>query len=100
MTDHNASEVVLHQGGGASFVAPDGVNLFRAITLRNTMRLYAKNGMRPNRNLGPAQMLLIAKEYTGKDYKRSQIEQAVVDVSTWIETMKAALPITNVGEQP
>lgn len=93
MTNPNASFVQTHAGGGASFVGPDAVNLYRAITLRSALSLFAKTGMVPTRGVTATSMLAMASEYTGKKYKRGQHQQAANDMVTWIETMKAALPI-------
>jgi hypothetical protein len=38
-------------------------------------------------------LLKIASEYTGVKYKRGEYEKAREDLTTWIETMKLALPI-------
>lgn len=93
MTNPNASFVQTHASGGTSFVGPDAVNLFRAITLRSALSMYAKIGMVPTRGVTATSMLAMATTYTGKKYKRGQHQQAADDMVTWIETMKAALPI-------
>lgn len=87
------SEVVVHKSG-TTFAGPDAVNLYRAIVLRSSMRMYRRCGIKPTRGVGPTQMLALAGEYTGKKYKRGQLEQAEADVQTWIDTMKAAIPVT------
>jgi len=93
-----SSYVELHQGGGVSFVGPDAVNLMRAITLRRALELYARTGMLLARGVSPTQLLKIAQEYTGKAYKRGQYDQAAQDVGTWVEAMKAAMPISEEGQ--
>lgn len=97
----NASFVEVHEGGGTSFVGPDAVNLYRAITLKVALKMYAKSGMLMTRTVRPTNMLLLATEYTGKSYKRGEHAKAAEELTVWIETMKTALPITNTktGEQ-
>lgn len=89
------SEIIHHASGGTTLAGPDAVNLYRALTLASALSLYARTGMKMTRGAGPAQMLAMAKEYTGKAYKRTELLQASVDVKTWADTMKAALPITD-----
>ena len=95
MTNPNQSEVVVHKGGGTTFAGPDAVNLFRAITLKSALSMYAACGMIPTRGVTATVMLKIAKEYTGKTYKRGEHAKAALDVSVWIETMKAAMPVSH-----
>lgn len=76
-----------------SFVGPDAVNLFRAITLKNALSMYARSGMLPNRHVRPTNLLLMATEYTGIVYKRGEHAKASEDVRIWVETMKAAIPV-------
>jgi hypothetical protein len=78
--------------GGTTFSGPDGTNLFRAATLVSALRLL-KVGITPTRGLTSKKAFAIAKEYTGKTYKRGQHDQAIADVGVWVATMKAALPI-------
>jgi len=91
------SEIVLHKGGGSTIAGKDGVFFYRAIQLRTFMKLYRKTGLIPTRGVGAKQMLAIATEYTAKTYKNSpaQMDQAIEDLNTWIETMRAALPVTD-----
>lgn len=94
------SRVELHPGGGTSFVGRDAVNLTRAITLKASLTLYAKTGMIPTRNVRATDLLRMASEYTGKTYKRGQHELAAADVGAWVETMKAAIPVTTGRPKP
>lgn len=80
--------------GGTTFVGPDAVNLFRAATLKSAIGLLTK-GITPTRGMTMKRALGMAKEYTGKDYKRTQAAQAMADIQIWIDTMKAALPIVS-----
>jgi len=89
------SEIVHHKTGGTSFVGADAVNLYRAVHVKQALLMYAKTGLKMTRGATPAVLLAIAREYSGKTYKRGQYLQAADDVQVWIDTMKAALPITD-----
>ena len=87
------SEVVVSKYGTV-YAGPDAVNLFRAKTLKASLIMYARCGLRPSRHITPTNMLKIAKEYTGKDYKGNhKYFDAAADVQVWIDTMIAAMPI-------
>lgn len=88
------SEIIHHKGGGTTLSGPDAVNLYRAATLKVSLQLYAKTGMIPTRGVTGPMMLKMATEYTGKTYKRGQYVQAAADVGVWVDTMRAALPVS------
>jgi hypothetical protein len=77
--------------GGVALVGPDAVALFRVAALASVLGLLSK-GISPMRGLTVKRALEIAKEYTGRTYKRTEIERARADLRVWIETMKLALP--------
>jgi hypothetical protein len=76
-----------------SYVGPDAVQAFRALTIASGLRLYAKTGMKPNRAYTPTAMLKAATGITGKTYKRGAYVEAADDLQSWANEMKAALPI-------
>lgn len=91
----NQSEVV-YSDGATSFVGPDAVNLLRAAHVKVALSMYAKSGMLMTRGATPTVLLKIAEEYTGKKYKgKDKYIEAAEGVRIWIETMKAALPVTD-----
>ena len=73
----------------------DGVDLFRAATIKSGLGLYRKTGMKPNRAWTPTAMLAAAGQITGKRYKRGQFQQAEDDLQIWIDACKAAMPIVD-----
>jgi hypothetical protein len=79
--------------GHTTFAGPDATRLFAATALRGAIQLYLKTGMRANRAYTPTAMRAAASRVTGKPYKRTELAQAAADLTTWIEAMKAALPI-------
>ena len=100
MTDKPTPTFVQTGPGGTSFVGPDAVDLYRAITLKVALGFYVKTKMLMTRNATPTTLLTIATEYTGKAYKRGQHQIAHDDLVIWIETMKAAMPVIDQdGEQ-
>lgn len=86
------NEGITLSAAGTMFSGPDATHLFRAITLRSALKL-AKAGIKINRHTSPTDLLKMAKLYTGKVYKRGQYDQARDDLTVWIDTMKAAIPI-------
>ena len=90
---------IIHSAGGVTFAGPDAVALFRATTLWSGLRLYARSRIKPNRAWTPTAMLKAAGQITGKVYKRGQYETAAADLRIWIDTMKAALPVTIVEDK-
>lgn len=87
----NESSVTITKSGGVMFSGPDAVNLARAISVKSALRL-AMVGLTV-RGVTKTGLLKIASEYTGKQYKRGEYQKAREDLTTWIETMKLALPI-------
>ena len=89
----NSSEVIVSPTA-TMFVGPDAVALCRAISLKHAINLYYKAGLKMSSKVSVKQMLLAATKYTGKSYKRTQYSEAVEDLDNWINTMKAAMPVT------
>lgn len=85
------SSVTITKSGGVMFSGPDAVNLARAISVKSALRL-AMVGLTV-RGVTKTGLLKIASEYTGINYKRGEYQKAREDLTTWIETMKLALPI-------
>jgi hypothetical protein len=92
------SEIRHHSGGGVTITGKDGMNFYRAVTLKSMIGLHQKTGLIPTRGVSITRMFAMATEYTGKHYKRGGHDEAIADLSVWIETMRAALPITKEGE--
>jgi len=78
--------------GGTSFSGPDAIRLYKAVAVRSALKL-AKAGIKINRHTTTTDLFKIATEYTGKAYKRGQYDQAMADVTVWIELMKSAIPV-------
>jgi hypothetical protein len=83
------------KGDAVSFDGPDAVEVYRVAVLIQAIGLLSK-GIKPTRGLSMKKALLIAKEYTGQDYKRSEWQRAKDDLKVWLETMKSALPTETV----
>ena len=78
--------------GGIMYAGPDAVRLFHAAALRSGIRLL-KVGIKPSRGWTMTKALAMCAQYTGKKYKRTQADEAMADLTIWIETMKSAIPI-------
>ena len=88
------SEIV-HGPGGSMYAGPDAVNLVRAVHLKAALSMYAKTKMLMTRGATPTMLLVMAREYTGKTYKgANKYHDAAEGVQVWIDTMRAALPVT------
>lgn len=79
--------------GHTAFVGPDAMRLVRATTLRAAIAFHKKTGMQISRTFTITTLLRVAGEFSGKTYKRGQHQAAIDDLTVWIETMKAALPM-------
>ena len=80
------------QGNARTFVGADATALFRAQSLRFSLDLYNKHRIMPTRGVSCRKMLDYATDITQKKYKRTQVEQAVIDLKVWCDNMKLALP--------
>lgn len=76
-----------------SFVGPDAVHLYRALSLMNAISLHKKSGIIPTRGMGIMRMFKQAQEFTGQTYKRGEHDRAIHDLHTWIQLMRSSLPI-------
>lgn len=94
MTD---SEIILHPHGGASYVGPDAVELFRAVNLRGGLLMWHKHKMLLTRGLTITKLLAMTTRYTGQTYKRTEAARAMADLDVWIATMRSAIPISGDG---
>ena len=63
-----------------TFTGRDEVNTFVLIAVKNAISLYLKTGMKANRAYTPTNMLAKAGEFTGKVYKRGQLQLAHDDL--------------------
>lgn len=89
MTDQSA---ITYHNGGTTFTG-DGIELYRAATLRSALKLYAACGMIPTRGFTITKMLKLATQYTGKPYKRGDAAKAAADMKDWVDAAKAAMPV-------
>jgi hypothetical protein len=83
---------ISHGKGGTMFVGTDAISLYRASMVCAGLGLF-KSGIRPSRGWTLTKALRIATEYTGKPYKRTEVDRARADLKIWIDTMKCAMPV-------
>jgi len=88
------SIITHHKGGGVTLSGPDAMSMVRAITVKSGITMHLRTGgrMMITRGWGITKLLAAAGGYTGKKYKRSQQQEAVDDLTVWIETMRSAIP--------
>ena len=93
MEESNGTDYLTRTKNGTSFGGQD-VNIFHATALACGLRLYAKTGMKPNRHYTPTNMLLMAKSFTGKTYKRNSVgyEAAATDLLAYADEIKRRSP--------
>lgn len=94
-TKPDASEIVLHNGGGASLTGHDAILFMRAAVLASSLKLYAKTRILPTRGVTLTKMLAMATTFTGKKYRRTEIMTAHEDVLQWSREMRDAIPTTD-----
>ena len=70
------NEITFTGNGGASYVGPKGVNVFRLRVLAGAIRLYAKCGVIPTRGVTISKMMKQAEADTGKKFKRGAYIEA------------------------
>ena len=90
-TRDNNSEIVQHSGD-TMFEGPDAVRYFQARVVANGLRMYARSGLKPNRQWTPGAMLRAAGQITGKRHTRGQYWAAIDDLDAWADAMMSALP--------
>jgi hypothetical protein len=93
MTD-NQITITKHS---TTFSGPDATRLFQAIALRSAMKLTAKTGILPRRGFTKTVMLQQVAKLTWKDYRLRDFDQAIADLSAWIDKAKASMPIVREG---
>lgn len=89
------SELIVDKNGRVTtFVGKDGVHLARAITTKSAINLYLKTRIKPTRGVGIKKLLAIATQYTKNPYKISEMQKAIDELDTFINTLQSALPVT------
>lgn len=81
------------EGDVTSYIGPDATHLFRARMVRHALIGWQKFKMKPTRGVNLTRMLEAASGYTGRKYKKTQVEEAIQDMDVWIKTMLTALPV-------
>ena len=65
------------------------VSVYRAIVIKQALRLYAATGMKANRAYTPAAMMAAAREITGRqDLKARAYGEAAEALEAWIAAAK------------
>ena len=79
-------------GNVTSFSGEDGTALFQVIALRSALKLH-KAGIKVNRHTRTKDLFAIATLYTGTSYKARAYDEAIADLTQWIEQAKTQTEI-------
>lgn len=66
------------------FTGP-AVNVYVAASLRTGLRLYARTGIKPNRQWTPKNMMTMAARLTGRTFKARDYNGAADALQAWID---------------
>lgn len=90
------SEPHIHYYGkeGVSFSGKEAVEVCRVATLISAIKLSGKTGMVITRGFTLTKGLKMATTYTKVQYKRTEWQKAVDDLTAWMELMKSTIPTT------
>ena len=87
-----ADSYIQTNASGTMFAGPDAVELFKAMQIKSALKMW-RVGLKATRGVRLKNLLSMTSEYTGKPYKRTEVDTAIADLVQWIEAMKAALPV-------
>lgn len=68
-----------------SFEGPVQIERFVLLTLKHGLIMYAKHGIKPNRDWTITNMLRRASKATGKTYKRTEALKAAADLDALLK---------------
>ena len=89
---HDSYILTKTDGQAISYVGEDAARYYQARVLLAGLRAV-KHGMRITRTATPTNVLKMAGQFTGKKYKRGQIDIAIADLTDWVALMMLAMPI-------
>lgn len=95
---HDSYILTQPDGQVISYVGEDAARYYQARIVLAALRAI-KAGFRMTRTATPTNLYKTAKQFTGKDYKRGQIDLAIADMEHWVSYMMLALPILTEGEK-
>lgn len=75
----NPAVIVNAQGAPTSFNGPAGVDVFRMRVMLSAAKLLSK-GIRPNRAYTKTNVMAAISQYTGRKYKRTELDKAIADM--------------------
>lgn len=71
-----------------TFDTPAGIDRYRAVMCKGALKLF-KVGICPGRGWTKTGAMQMASEFTGKTYKRGQLEVALRDMTDYVANLKA-----------
>ena len=78
------------ENGGSSYVGPGAVDVFRAMVLASSLRLWGKTKIL-HRGVRVGDLFRLATEYTGRTFKRAQAAEAADAVTAWARAAGAPM---------
>ena len=76
-----------------SIVGEEAINVYRAVVLRSSIKLYQKTKIIPTRGCTITHMLRLTQEITGHGFKRTELDGAIAALDDWILKAKEGLGI-------
>lgn len=83
------NKITYNADGSAQSFTGEAVSVFVMATLASGLRLYARTGMKPNRNWSPKNMMANAERWTGIKFKAREYEKAADALTALIQVGKA-----------
>jgi len=83
---------IKHSAGGTTFVGPDAVSYYAAMSVRSALKLWRDAKIKVNGSFTVRRYLDNATHYTKKPYTVRQVSQAIDDLHVWCNAMRSALP--------
>lgn len=92
----NDPTAIKHSNGG-TILTGDAIEMYRWKVLQQAIKLYANTGMLMTRGAKIGMLMAQASEVTKKKYPKNKegYLKAVADLQTSIDTLKAAIPVTD-----
>lgn len=71
-----------------TFDTPEAISRYRAVVCKGALKLF-KVGLCPGRGWTKTRAMQMASEFTGKTYKRGQLEVALKDMTDYVANLRA-----------
>lgn len=89
---HDSYILTRTDGQVISYVGEDATRYYQARIILAGLKAL-KQGMRLTRTATHTNALKMTSQFTGKQYKRGQIDLAIADLTDWVALMMLAMPV-------